>query len=161
MLSALLISALAFFLITVSSLFSVNAGMPAQEETEGRDTLTVGNDTLVGNWYDDFKQNVKDGKPEKENKDRGGWAVPVSWLKEQIAQYELMAYREELLQKMGVEDANPDKYKYFIFVVTKNKKKGQHYKKEKIVDPTKHGLWIRGFRNPESFAEDFPPIQWP
>ena len=162
LLSALLISALAFFLITGSSLFSVDAGTPAEEKKEGKDALTVGKDTLkVGRWYDDFKKNVEDGTPAKDNKDLGGWAVPVSWLKEQIAQYERMAIREQLLQEQGVEAADPGKYEYFVFVVTKDKKPQQDFKKEKIVDPAKHGLWIRGFRNPESFAEDFPPIQWP
>ena len=167
LLSALLIPALAFFLITVSSLFSADAGTPAGEKKESKAPLTVGKDTLTaGMWYDEFKNDVKAGKPEKEHKGQphekfGGWAVKVSWLKEQIAEYELMAIREDSLKAQGVVDSNTYNYEYFIFVVTKNKKPEQHYKKEKIVDPTKHGLWIRGFRNPESFAEDFPPIQWP
>ncbi len=168
LLSALLISALAFFLITVSSLFSVYAGMPAEEKKEGKDTLpivkytlTAGKDTLTGNWYDNFENNVRAGHPGKDNEALGGWAVPVSWLKEQIAQYERMAIREELLNEQGAEGADPAKYEYFIFVVTKDRRAGHPYTEERIVDPAKHGLWIRGFRNPQSFAEDFPPIQWP
>jgi hypothetical protein len=162
LLSALLISALAFFLISVSSLFSADAGTPAGVKTEGKQPLTVGKDTLTaGGWYDEFKKNALTGKPGKDNKDLGGWAVKVSWLKEQIAEYERKAIREALLQEQGVEGADPAKYEYFIFVVTRDKKEGRHYKDEKIVDPAKHRLWIRGFRNPESFAEDFPPVQWP
>ena len=168
LLSALLISALAFFLITVSSLFSADAGMPTEEKTEGKDilpivkhTLTVGKDTLVGNWYDNFENNVRAGHPVKDNDALGGWAVQVSWLKEQIAQYELMYESEKKRLDRDEEGADPEKYEYFIFVVTKGKEQGQHYGNERIVDPAKHGLWIRGFRNPQSFAEDFPPIQWP
>jgi len=165
--SVLLISALVFFLITVSSLFSADAGTPAGEKKESKAPLTVGKDTLTaGMWYDEFKNDVRAGKPEKEHKGQphekfGGWAVKVSWLKEQIAQYESMDSIETFRHAKEMEGADSTKYDYFIFVVTKNKKPEQHYKKEKIVDPTKHGLWIRGFRNPESFAEDFPPVQWP
>lgn len=171
LLSALLISALAFFLITVSSLFSADAGMPTEEKTEGKYTLpivkhalTVGKDTLAGNWYDNFERNVRDNRtPAKDNEALGGWKVQVSWLKEQIAQYELMYESEKERLEQKIEGADPEKYKYFIFVVTRGREQeqGHSYINETIVDPEKHGLWIRGFRNPQSFAEDFPPIQWP
>jgi hypothetical protein len=118
------------------------------------------------NWYDDFEKDAKAGKPEKEHKGQpheayGGWAVRISWLKEQIAEFERRAIEDSILSKLGQKTPDPERYEYMVFVVTKDKKPDGDYTKEKIVDPTKHRLWIRGFKNPQSFAEDFPPIQWP
>ena len=152
LLSALLISALAFFLITVSSLFSVDARMPVEEKTEGKVVMTEPEANRTIMWQDGFKDDIKFERIHKDSKEGyTGWKVGVAWLKEQIRRYE----------DMQAQVADPEEYSYFVFIVTRDKKAWGDHKNEKIVDPNKHRLWIRGFRNPESFAEDFPPIQWP
>ena len=103
-------------------------------------------------WQDELKDDIKHERIHKDSKEGyTGWKVGVAWLKDQIRRHE----------EMQAEIADPEEYSYFVFVVTRDKKDWGHHKEEKIVDPNKHRLWIRGFRNPESCAEDFPPVQWP
>ncbi len=134
LLSALLIPALAFFIITISSLISVDAGMPAEEKTEGKDTLTV------GKWYDGFKADVKSGTIQRQNPDFTGWMVPAWWVQLQAGRYAEQAARS-------------GRSLDFVIIVTDEK--------GTIVDPEKYRLYIRGFRSYESFCEDFPPINYP
>ncbi len=134
LLSALLISALAFFVITVSSLFSVDAGMPAKE-------ITGVVDTLSGyHWYDDFKADVGSGDIQRQNPRFTGWEVKAWWVQMQVGRYaEQAALRGEPVN--------------FVVIVTDER--------GMIVDPETYSLYIRGFRSYESFCEDFPPVQFP
>jgi hypothetical protein len=86
-----------------------------------------------GYWYDGFTQYAADKNNWKGNS--AGWGLPIDCFKNQANDYKK-------------NNANT-----VVIVVTDQS--------GKLIDPTQYRLWIRGFRNPESFLEDIPPVVYP
>ena len=94
-----------------------------------------------GKWFDDFRDMVAHGMIPSHNKEKNAWSIPAWWFQLQAGKYAAKGH--------GRPEGPPE----FVIMVTDED--------GKLVDTSKHRLWIRGFRSYESVCEDFPPIQWP
>ncbi len=94
-----------------------------------------------GRWYDDFRDMVERGMIPRHNKERNAWGIPAWWFQLQAGRYAAKG-----LERGGTP---PE----FVIMVTDED--------GKLIDTSKHRLWIRGFRSYESVCEDFPPVSWP
>ena len=80
-----------------------------------------------GKWYDDFKDMVGHGMISKHNKEKNAWSIPAWWFQLQAGRYAAKGP-----ERGGVP---PE----FIIMVTDED--------GKLIDTSKHRLWIRGFRS--------------